>query len=552
MPTRSAQPQSKTRGEVGPYTFEEFASQVERFHGYQAPGVLLGGIMVDEALRHLPAGILFDAISETSWCLPDAVQMLTPCTIGNGWMRIMNFGVYAVSLFDKRTGQGFRVVLDPAAMEPVPHMRAWLLKEKPKKEQDSPALRLEIAERGRSVLRVEAVTIREEVLIKRSKGAISLCPICGDAYPKAHGALCRSCQGESPYAAKPEESVAAPKLRLVPVAEAVGKTVIHDMTRIEPGEWKGVAFHRGQRLSAGDVCQLQRMGKFHVYVEDENLDQHWVHEDTAAGVLAKALAGEGVDASSSPHEGKINLTASRDGLFVVDENRLQALNLVPDVMAATRHGFSPVKADMRVAGVRAIPLHIARTNLDKALRILADGPLLTVRPMATPKVGILVTGNEVFQGIIEDRFEAIITSKVTAYGCPVAGTRIAPDATAAIRAAAQELIGLGAELIITTAGLSVDPDDVTRKGLMEAGVTDLLYGAPVLPGSMMLLARLGQARVIGVPACALYFKTTALDLVLPRVLAGLDITRQDLSRLAVGGMCLECKNCTFPKCPLGK
>jgi formylmethanofuran dehydrogenase subunit E len=249
----------------------------------------------------------------------------------------------------------------------------------------------------------------------------------------------------------------------------------------------------------------------------------------------------------------VNLAATRDGLFVVDEARLEAFNLAPGVMCACRRGFFPVTQGRTLAGTRAIPLFLPRQDFNQALDVLASGPLFQVLPLKPARVGVLVTGTEVFLGLVEDRFIPIVTNKVEKFGCQVVKALIVPDERPAIRRGLQELLDSGAELLVTTAGLSVDPDDVTRQGLLDAGATDLLYGAPILPGAMTLLARLGAAPVIGVPACALYFKTTSFDLLLPRLLAGLNPGRRDLARLANGAFCLECQVCTFPqKCPFGK
>jgi formylmethanofuran dehydrogenase subunit E len=408
------------------------------------------------------------------------------------------------------------------------------------------------------------VTIRPEYLEHRSKGRIAVCPICAEAYPAMDGGICRSCQGESPYAERlgshpgrecPAERQApeGPRLRTVAAEDAVGEAALHDMTRIEPGASKGAEFRKGQVLSVGDVCRLQQMGRFRVYVEDEEgPGEDWVHEDAAAKAFAAAMAGEGVAPEGPPREGKVNLVARRDGLLVVDEARLQRFNLLPDVMAASRQNHQTVEQGTRVAGTRAIPLYLHKGTFQSAQGLLEGGPLVRVLPLRRLRVGILVTGNEVFQGLIEDKFEPIITGKVRQYGCEVARTLVVPDDREAIRKGVNELMEAGAELIVTTAGLSVDPDDVTRQGLLDAGLVDALYGAPVLPGAMTLLGRVNGVRVMGVPACALYFKTTSFDLLLPRVLAGLEITRNDLAALATGGMCMECKTCTYPKCPFGK
>jgi formylmethanofuran dehydrogenase subunit E len=543
---------------IGPYTVDEFIDAAARFHGYAAPGLILGGFMVHEARQHIPEGVLFDAISETAWCLPDAVQMLTPCTVGNGWLRIFNLGLYAVSLFNKHTGQGVRVAVETARLTPYPTIREWLFKEKPKREQDSDRLREEIRAAGSTICSVTEITLRSEYMGGRGKGGIAACPSCDQAYPVRDGRVCRSCRGESPYAGwigghdRRELGFSGPKLRVVTTEEAVGRTALHDMTCIEPGQSKDAAFARGQVLDVGDVCRLQRMGRFEVYVQEESSDESWVHEDDAARVMARALAGDGVDASGRPREGKIVMTAERDGLLCVREDALEEFNSIPGVMCATRHACSVVEKGQQIAATRAIPLYLERSVLAHVLDVLNAGPLLEIRPLRRLKVGILVTGTEVFQGLIEDRFVPIITAKVEAYGCPVVAAEIVPDDRDRICSAVRDMAGRGVELLITTAGLSVDPGDVTRLGLTDAGVESMRYGTPILPGAMTLLARIGAVEVIGVPACALYFKTTGLDILLPRVLAGMSPSRRELARLGHGGMCMQCKRCTYPKCSFGK
>jgi formylmethanofuran dehydrogenase subunit E len=266
-----------------------------------------------------------------------------------------------------------------------------------------------------------------------------------------------------------------------------------------------------------------------------------------------AMAGEGVIIDTPPREGKVNLRAARDGLLVVAESQLYMFNLVPGVMCACRQGFAVLTAGRILGATRAIPLFLPRADFHKALAILSDGPLFKVLPLRRPRVGALITGTEVFMGLVEDKFVPIITAKVENYGGQVVKSLIVPDDRRAISEGVKELLDLGVDLLVTTAGLSVDPDDVTRQGLVDAGATDLLYGAPILPGAMTLLAGIGPVQVMGVPACALYYKTTSFDLLLPRLLAGLPITREDLARMGHGAFCIDCKVCTFPqKCPFGK
>lgn len=215
-------------------------------------------------------------------------------------------------------------------------------------------------------------------------------------------------------------------------------------------------------------------------------------------------------------------------------------------------GFTLLNQGRVLGATRAIPLFLPRADFHKAMAILSDGPLFQVLPLRQPRVGILITGTEVFVGLVENKFIPIITTKVEQFGGQVLKSLIVPDDRQDIGDAVGKLLNCGIDLLVTTAGLSVDPDDLSRPGLVDAGAADMLYGAPILPGAMTLLAHIGSVQVMGVPACALYFKTTSFDLLLPCLLAGLTITRRDLARLANGAFCLNCKVCTFPqKCPFG-
>ncbi|MBO4301087.1 MAG: trehalose-binding protein [Desulfovibrio sp.] len=551
---------------IGAYTFEEFRRLAEQFHGYAAPGLLVGGYMVELAKRHLPEGTLFEAVVESPKCLPDAVQLLTLCSTGNQRLKIHNLGRYAVSLFDKNSGEGIRVSLNPQKMTAYPELHSWFFKEKAKHEQDVQRLEQEIERAGDSICDVAHVTVKHRFIGHRHMMRIACCSICGEAYPAEDGPVCRGCQGEAPYVVARREikdcQTAAPSLRVVPVEESVGKVAAHDMTRIEPGVFKGPEFKAGHRISVGDICRLQQMGRFHIAVSEkpDHTNQEAfgepVHENEAAEAFAQRMAGEGVTYSLPPREGKIDFKAACDGLFCADVERMRRFNLVPEVMTASRQDATLVKQGSPLAGTRAIPLFISRERLAQALEMLEDGPLFSVLPLRQAKVGILVTGTEVFQGIIEDKFIPIITGKVTALQCSVVRTDIVPDDKEVMRDSVAAMREAGADLLITTGGLSVDPDDVTRQAMLEAGLTDVVHGVPVLPGTMSLVGRIpgtaGDMQVLGVPACALYYKTTFLDLVLPRMLAGRPFTRAEASRMGDGGYCLACKTCTWPKCWFGK
>ncbi len=563
---------------IGAYTFQEFKQLAENFHGYAAPGLLIGGYMVEKGKSLLPEGTLFEAVVESAKCLPDAVQLLTLCSMGNMRIKVENTGRYAVSLGDKHTGEGVRISIDPEKLAKFSEIYAWFFKTKAKKDQDVELLERQIEEAADSILKVEYVVVKHILLGHNHMGIIGVCPLCNEAYPTDDGPICRGCQGEAPYilitdkdrdicevsrAAGGDISLTTSNstgIKIVPVEEAVDKIAAHDMTRIEPGVFKGPEFKAGQRISVGDVCRLQQMGRFHVAIQDDSEanDENLIHENAVAEIFAKRMAGENVAYELPAKEGKIDFTAKCGGVLSIDYKRLEQFNMVPEIMAASRQHGMHIKEGTRFAGTRAIPLFLQKKYLNQALEILSDKPLFNVMPLRKAKVGILVTGTEVFQGIIEDKFIPIITSKVTNLHSEVVASRIVPDDKDIMVKAINDLRDAGADLLITTGGLSVDPDDITQSVLREAGLTNVLYGVPVLPGAMSLIGQIPAKgnyvgmQVLGVPACALYAKTTFFDLILPRVLANCEITRADLARMGEGGYCMNCHTCSWPKCFFGK
>ena len=340
-------------------------------------------------------------------------------------------------------------------------------------------------------------------------------------------------------------------LKKVKLKDAVGSKLAHDMTEIRPGEFKGAAFHKGHTVCDSDLCRLQKMGKNHLYVID--LEDDEIHEDQAAAILADALAGDGIAWKNEPREGKIKLLAKKDGLFGVNTTALAAFNMVDEVMCATLHNNTLVKKGDLVAATRAIPLVMKRAPIERAAAIARqNGAVLSVKSICKAKVGLVVTGNEVYNGLIEDRFAPILTKKVKALGSQVVGVTFAPDDADLIRRAICSHLEQGCDLLLLSGGMSVDPDDVTRLGIRSAGADEMHYGAAVLPGAMFLVAYVGEVPLLGVPACGLFHRTTALDLVLPRILAGEKIGKTELAFLGHGGLCKDCEECTYPHCPFGK
>jgi len=340
-------------------------------------------------------------------------------------------------------------------------------------------------------------------------------------------------------------------LKTVPVTEAAGMVLPHDMTEIIPGEKKGPTFKKGHVIKDSDIPHLQRMGKNHIYVLELSGDE--LHEDEAALAMAQAIAGPGIEYDSQPSEGKVGFRAEAEGLLRVDRRRLLALNLLGEVMLATWHDNTVVKKGDLVAAGRAIPLVVPRQVVDEAVSIASNaGGLIRVLPWKIRRGAVLVTGQEVFEGRIKDAFGPIMKEKLKDYGVDVLSYSLVPDDAGMILEEIKKVLGMGTELILCTGGMSVDPDDVTRKAIEKAGATDIVYGSPVLPGAMFLVSRIGDVPVLGIPACAMYFRTTVLDLVLPRVLAGERIDRGKIAALGHGGLCLNCKGCSYPLCPFGK
>lgn len=339
--------------------------------------------------------------------------------------------------------------------------------------------------------------------------------------------------------------------RTVKLKDSVGLVLAHDVTEVRKGEFKGRAFKKGHVVREKDLCHLQRLGKQRLFVLE--IDDGSMHENDASIALADALCGEGVVRETEPREGKLNLMADRDGLLKVAVKPLTQFNMLGEVMCASRHTNSLVKKGEIVAGTRAIPLVVNTDVVLKAVSLAqARNGIFRVVSLLKAKTGLVITGNEVFTRLIEDRFEQVLREKISRIGSEVIGASFAPDSASAISIEIRRWLEAGADLILTTGGMSVDPDDMTREGIRLAGGRAECYGAPVLPGAMLMLADVDGVPVVGIPACGLYHQSTILDLILPRILAGEKLTREHIAQMGHGGLCLNCPDCLFPKCPFGK
>ena len=339
-------------------------------------------------------------------------------------------------------------------------------------------------------------------------------------------------------------------MKLIKTTEAVGHVLCHDMTQIIPGVTKDAVFRKGHVVREEDIPVLLSFGKDNLYVWEK--DDTMYHEDEAADILRGLCQNDYMEASS-PKEGKVELTAQTDGLFKVDEERLIRLNSLGEMMVATRHGNFPVKKGDKLAGTRIIPLVIEKEKMEAAKEAVGEEPLLALLPYHHKKVGIVTTGNEVFHGRIRDQFGPVIREKLAEFDTEVLGQTIMNDDQEKITEAIQAFLDAGADMVVCTGGMSVDPDDTTPAAIKGTGAEIVSYGAPVLPGAMFLLAYTKDGRpIMGLPGCVMYAKRTIFDLVLPRVMADERVTAQDLAKLGMGGLCLGCPTCIFPNCGFGK
>ncbi len=337
-------------------------------------------------------------------------------------------------------------------------------------------------------------------------------------------------------------------MQTIRVEDAVGKVLCHDLTKIVPGVEKGPAFKKGHIIKDDDIPELLSMGKSHIYIWEVNEGQ--LHENEAAERLSQALAGEGI-IFSGPSEGKVTLIADYDGMLTIQEDLLQKVNSIEDMVAATRSNRRPVKKGDIVAGVRVVPLLIEADKIEQVEYLTQGYQTISVKAFQPLKVGVVTTGSEVFYGRIKDKFGPVVRRKIESYGCHVFKQIIVPDDLEQIINAIHTLKAEGAELILSTGGMSVDPDDLTPSAVRQAGAEIVTYGAPVLPGAMLMVAYLDGVPILGLPGCVMYAQTTIFDLMLPLVLAGERINKGMVAKLGVGGLCLNCEVCRYPVCTFG-
>ena len=339
-------------------------------------------------------------------------------------------------------------------------------------------------------------------------------------------------------------------MKCINTVDAVGHVLCHDITRIVKDVVKDTAFRKGHVVEEKDIPVLLSLGKDHLYVWEKDEDK--LHEDEAAQILYEVCKNEHMH-PTPVKEGKIELIADCDGLFRVDVARLNAVNEIEDIMIATRHSNTVVKKGERLLGTRVIPLVIAKEKMELVKKTAGEEPLVSLTPFQKMKAGIITTGNEVYHGRIKDTFTPVVVGKLKTYGVEIGDHILCDDNQEKITNAILELKEKGMDMIVCTGGMSVDPDDKTPGAIKNTGAKIISYGAPLLPGAMFLLGYLeDKIPVMGLPGCVMYAKTTVFDLVLPRIIAGIPVTRKELAHLGNGGFCLGCETCHYPNCGFGK
>ncbi len=338
-------------------------------------------------------------------------------------------------------------------------------------------------------------------------------------------------------------------IKKVKIEDAVGMVLVHDMTKIVPGEFKGAAFKKGHVVREEDIEELKSMGKNHIYILE--LDENTIHENDASQRIANAAAGSGLELVG-PHEGKINLIAKEKGLLKINTEALLEINELEGIVLATLHTNTLVEKGKLVGAAKLIPLVTEIEKIEKVEEICKKYQgIVSIKPVKSLKIGVVVTGTEVYEGIIKDKFGPLLRQKAVDYGCTVEDVLFAKDDEVMIKGCIEDLLNRGCEVIITSGGMSVDPDDLTSSVIRSVADEVVTYGSPVIPGAMFMVAYKGDVPLLGLPACGMFFKVTVFDLVFKRIIAGDRLTKRDMALLAHGGICQNCEVCHYPVCPFG-
>lgn len=327
-------------------------------------------------------------------------------------------------------------------------------------------------------------------------------------------------------------------MKRISVRDAVGYELCHDITQILPGKFKGAKFLRGHIVKEEDVDILLSLGKENVFVFDENYrEKDLVHENEAAEFIVEKL---GLDRSllniSDIREGKISISAGEDSLLKIDTETLRKVNSIGEIILVTKFNNSYVEKGTVVAATRVIPLFIEKWQLEEMEKAVKDREVIKLKKIRKDlKLGLVTTGSEVYNGLIEDKSREALLGKYKKYDIIDIEQVFAADDKEMIKDFIRQF-EKEKDIIMCTGGMSVDPDDVTPSAIRESGYEVVTYGTPVLPGAMFMIAYKGNKVLLGLPGGVVFSEKTVFDVLLPRILAGDRITREEIVEMGHGGL----------------
>ena len=337
-------------------------------------------------------------------------------------------------------------------------------------------------------------------------------------------------------------------MKKIKVEEAIGMELCHDITEMRDG-FKGAVFQRGHIIREEDIPKMLDVGKRTVFVWEENAGE--IHEEEAALRMAAMAPVEGIS-QKGPAEGKILYFAENEGQWRVNTELLREINSIGDLTICCLPNHYPVKKGDRLASMRIVPLVTKEDQILRAESLCRERKLFELKPYLNKKVGVIITGSEVYSGRIKDKFEPVVRAKMKQYPSEIVGITICDDDLDMITIAAKKHLENGADFLIFTGGMSVDPDDLTPTAIRMLGAEIVTHGVPSQPGNMTLVAYLGDIPILGVPGAAISLPTTIFDVLLPQIFTGDKLTHEELINLANGGLCQMCNTCHWPNCSFGR
>lgn len=324
------------------------------------------------------------------------------------------------------------------------------------------------------------------------------------------------------------------QLKNIPVEQSVGATLVHNIVGADGRK----VFSKGRIVRSEDVEKIRALGMDTLYAGI--LDPGDVREDDAAARLAKLAAGDDIE-MSKPSGGRVNFYATQRGFLRVNSDALIRVNGLNGVTLATIARYSILAPKKMIATLKTIGLALPEAILREAEKIARErGAVLSIASVANKKVAVILTGSEKGRARVSETFSPPIRARIEGLGSQVVAEEFVAEEENAIARAIDAVTRAGAQMIILAGETSImDADDITPRGIKRAGGNVELYGAPVEPGNLLLLAYRDRVPIVGAPGCIKSRETNVVDLILPRLLAGERVTRAEVIALADGGLLIN-------------